>query len=721
MRTKLIFALFLAAACEGPAGPAGRNGENGTSGANGTGADGGANGAPGRNSYLTDQGLVVTVTGAQIANGVANVAFTLTDGKGTPLDAAGKYTEGAIQLRFVIAWLDADAMGNPGVYTAYTTHAHTSSISQKTETQANADEGGSLAEIGAGNGTYVYTFGTKVNVADPAKTHTIGIWGWRNFSGKRWVSNVTYDFLPNGAAVTVRREVTPTKACNQCHNPMSHHEYDSARRETSLCILCHTPQSKDPTSGESLDARAMFHRMHRGSSLPSVIAKTPMVLYDEMDQPDDFSTVVFPQEINNCTQCHQGGAQSDNWKNKPGRVACGSCHDDISFVDPPPQGKILHKGGVMTDDTKCSVCHPAQGGLEGITDVHYRGLLDPNAPAYTVQIGGIDNSGPGQTPIVHFTVKKNGQAFDILQSPLTRLAVTLAGPTTDYANNQPVQFTVQGAGASGQLAAENGGFKYTLPSPISMSASGSIAFGMEGYAQDPKDATLRYATQNPVFYAAVTDAQPAARRTVVDRTLCNSCHRDLSAHGGLRKNPEYCVLCHTPNKVNDQRAPRFQVASTVVPSVDLKVLVHRIHMGEDLTQPYVVGGFPAPTQQNPGGTPISFNDVRFPGNKRACWACHKGTSYTLPLADGLIPTKTSQTLTCLDPTPWNSNAWCASRQVVSETFAGPTAAACTACHDAPATAAHAQIMTAQNGAESCSVCHGAGKQWDVQAVHALAP
>jgi OmcA/MtrC family decaheme c-type cytochrome len=242
---------------------------------------------------------------------------------------------------------------------------------------------------------------------------------------------------------------------------------------------------------------------------------------------------------------------------------------------------------------------------------------------------------------------------------------------------------------------------------------------MEGYIQ-PANSTFRYASLNPVAYVAVTDAQPAARRAIVDRDKCNSCHSDLQAHGGSRKSPEYCVMCHTPNKVNDQRVARLEVPTTTAESVNFKVMVHKIHRGDGLAQGYVLGGFPAPTQAAPGGTPIDFGKVAFPGNLRACWACHSGTTYRLPLSAGQLPTKTTQVLVCNDTSP-DPAKYCVNRSVQSESFMQPIGAACTGCHDKPSSVAHAKVMTASDGTESCETCHGSGAQWDVQVVHTLEP
>ncbi len=57
---------------------------------------------------------------------------------------------------------------------------------------------------------------------------------------------------------------------------------------------------------------------------------------------------------------------------------------------------------------------------------------------------------------------------------------------------------------------------------------------------------VREAVMNPIYTFAVTDAQPVARRTVVDLAKCNKCHEKLGAHGGQRFKIEECNICHNP-------------------------------------------------------------------------------------------------------------------------------------------------------------------------------
>ena len=754
-------------ACEGPDGPAGPDGVTGPAGEAGMNGQQGEAGPPGklpdatapRQHVTTGPGVKLFISGAAVdKNGVVTVSFTVTDGAGTPLDYTGTYTDDPVSAKFVLSWLggqvDGGAPGGPGEYTAYTQQKHTSVDGTKSAAMPDSDTGGSVTEVGAGQGTFVYTFGTKLPAGyDATKTHTVGVWATRVFGGQTYVVDTLYDFLPGGGTPSAKRDIVTTLACNQCHNPLGYHEGAAAlndgsggqRREAKLCVLCHSSSTVDVSNGNSLDLPVIAHKIHRGRYLPSVLDGGAYQLTEDETQPStdagadaavigpafvDHSGAWFPGAIENCQMCHQG-SQGDVWKTAPTRAACGACHDDTSFVFPAPPGTTLHTGGQQKDDTSCvnSGCHGATDRY-AVETMHAVPSASTAAPQLALVINSVDSTGPGQTPVVHFTVTLNGQGTNILTTPLASLAVTIAGPTTDYASSWG--YTIQGTGATGQLAADGatGNYAYTFPVPMPVAASGTYAVGMEGYVNYPAatgspnqcgGVPCISAALNPVAYVAVTDPTPASRRTVVELDKCNSCHSDLLAHGGRRRSPEYCVLCHNPNAVDAQDAPRFEVPSTIAPSINFKVLVHRLHRGNQLAQGYVVGGYPGPTPANPAGTPADFGKVLFPGDLRACWACHASTSYLPPLPQGQIPTVTGQNLTCNDPSP-NPATYCTTQVPAGPpTTLAPIGAACTACHDQPWTVSHAETMTAPDGSEACVTCHGAGKPYDVQAVHALPP
>jgi OmcA/MtrC family decaheme c-type cytochrome len=698
----------------GGTGPNGQDGDDGVDGQPGQDGEDGRDGAPGRGRNATAPGLSFTITDAAIdANGIATVSFTVTDGAGVPLDVGGVYTEGAITVRFVLGWLAQDDGGEAGQYTAYTTSEVRSPITGDTATQSTSDSGGTTAEVGVGLGTYTYTFATNIGVADDTLTHTVGAWATRTFEDDRYVANDELDFVPNGDPVTVVRDVITSETCDGCHGRLEAH--GGERRDVALCILCHTPQTSDPDTGNTVDMKVMVHRIHRGEDLPSVLAGTPYQIIGLEQSVNDFSTVAFPQDIARCEACHSG-SQADVWNTRPSRAACGACHDLTSFVDPPPAGMTLHEGGAAGDDDSCTACHRPSGGIAPIIELHLQPSFDPDRTQVVLTILDVVSTGPGAIPEMTFDVDVDGAPRDILATPLASLLVTVAGPTTDYARSW--QHTLQGSGASGTLVAEGNHFRYTFPAAMPADAEGSYSVGLEGSVLDAD--SNRFSAPNPVATIAVTDAEPVPRRQVVDVQRCNSCHYSLAAHDGQRNDPNYCAMCHNPTSTNDEGVARVEGTTVIAHSVHLKAMIHSIHRGEDLAQELVLGGFPTPTAGDPDGTPVDFGEVRVPGDLRRCETCHLEGTWMLPLPAGALPSREEE-LTCTELLlPEDGDQYCATRSSV-ESFRGPTAAACVACHDGPSTKAHAEINTAPSGVESCDTCHDAGSEFDIALGHAIEP
>ncbi len=712
---RLLIVVLALAACEGPAGPPGDPGSDGTPGATGdAGPKGDPGGPPDPAPWLTGPGVDVAVTALAFSGGTATVSLTLTDGNGKALDPHGKLTAGDVSLGFVLAQLANNADGTPAQYTAYTTKTQTSPITGATATQATTEASGTLTAVDVEAGTYTYRIAAPLTGLDPALTQTVGALAVRGPA----IARTTFSARPDGGPVETR-EVVTAGACNGCHRTLDAH----GGRWTSpaQCVLCHQPQSSDPDTGNTIDFKVMVHKIHRGASLPSVVAGTPYQIIGFAQSVTDFSTVVFPQAINRCAACH-AGAQADRWKTAPSKAACTSCHDTTSFVSPVPPGMVLHSGGTQLDNAMCNVCHPATGSLAGIADKHLTGLLAPTAPTVALAIQSMTNTAPGQIPTLTFTAMVNGAPADLIGAPLTGITATIAGPTTDYTSEW--QAKIQGTNAAGTLSlvdASTGTYRYVFPATaaIPATAAGSYSVALEGFLQ-PTPADPRYATVNPVLTFAVTDATPQPRRSIVSRAACNGCHQDLAAHGGARKSPEYCVFCHNPATYDSAGAPRFQGTSNVLAdTIDFRHFIHKVHAGDQLSQPYVIGGFPLPSVANPKGTQNNFATTRYPAPLTSCAACHTSTSWTLPMnASPTAVASTSALMTCSE-TLISTASYCDAPfwTVAATTRIQPQASACTSCHDSTATAAHAELNTTTTGVEACATCHGPGTAYDVAAVH----
>ncbi len=671
-------------------------------------------------AFFTGPGLQLFLDNAALdLDGTVTTSFRLTDGAGLALDRAGHFTEGAVTVRFVLSRIDEDPTGGVADRYTYTTRFVTSPISGDSADQPAFDEGGTFTDVCSGEGEYAYQFGTVAIPPSRDLTHTVTAVAERTFAGRVYRATARLDFVPDASPVVTTREVVTAAACDTCHGRLQGHADEL--RDLSLCLGCHTPQAVDPDTGNDAGFRVMIHKIHRGGDLPSVLAGTPYRLIDEDGAVHDWSTVAYPRSILGCTTCH-GGPQGDFWNLRPARAACGSCHDLTAFEDPPSAGMTLHPGGAQGDDQNCAVCHPPTGGLAGIRDRHVDPLENPTAIDVEFAIQSVASTGPGQTPQVAFQVLVDGAPRNILTSPLTRLAVTVAGPTTDYTTYW--QHTIQGSGATGTLTAidpAQGLFLYTCPAPMPAGATGSYAFALEGYLQPGGSTGPRYAADPPIAFAAVTDATPVARRAVVADDACNACHGRLVAHSGIRARANYCTLCHNSTKANDQRVSRYEVPLTFAPSVDFKVMIHKIHRGSDLVaQPYVLGGSPTPTKANPAGTPIDFGATRYPGDLRTCDACHVAGAVELPLAAEVLPA-TEFWLACTEDPASDTDNYCDLRTVSETVSLPPTGAVCTACHDGPWTVAHAETMTSGDGVESCTTCHQAGSAFGIDQAHALDP
>jgi OmcA/MtrC family decaheme c-type cytochrome len=672
--------------------------------------------SPREKAYYTDPatvefvrpGLTITVNGAQIAaDGTISVVYTLTDPAGLPLDAAGVTTPGTISLGYIAAVLSS----NQEDYTAYTTRTNSGPAVSSTN-QPGPDSGGVTTTVGQGQ--YQYVFKTKApNGFDGSATHTIGIYASRTLTDYNLGTNyasATYNFVPNGAKVTKVHDIVRTASCNSCHDQLSWH--GGRRRGVEMCVLCHTPQNVDTTTGGSLDLKVMIHEMHMGEKLPSVTAGKPLIVNGE-----DFSKIAYPADpgdARNCETCHSqktGATQATAYLTNPTRQACGACHNDVDFATGEK-----HPGGPQFDDKLCANCHIPQGEIDfdaSIQGAHVVPDQSSLLSGLAINISSVQNNLAGQAPTVSFTLKdKNGQPVAL--SALGFLNFTMAGPTTDYGYTSYGSDTASTPGYVTETATKtaicdgSGNCTYQFSHTVPAAATGTYAIGVEArrtetvLAGTTKQQSITYGAPNKVTYFSVDGSQVAPRRQVVAVSNCNQCHVNLSVHGSLRNNPEYCVMCHNPSNTDASvRGSAVVAADKNAPpqGINFSLLVHRVHDGVNMLGDggsYTVVGF--------GGSHNDFSNTLFPAmtpNGKAtdlanCSLCHvKGSEANLP--EGLNNVVNPQGY--MNPE-------------------GATATACSGCHVAKDAAAHFASNTSPYFGESCTVCHQTGAMFAVDKLHA---
>lgn len=629
-------------------------------------------------------GLTIKVTGHEIAtDGTVKARFKLTDPKGLGLDRDGITTPGNVSVSFILARIPAGEQQ----YVSYTTRSATSPITGVTAIQASADSGGTFAQVG--DGEYTYTFKTKLPANyDRTTTHSIGAYGSRNLSefdlGTNYDDDV-YNFIPNGAAVTKVRDVVANATCNGCHVQLAFH--GGTRRTVELCNLCHTPQTIDPDTGEKQDMRVLIHRIHMGANLPSVKAGKPFVVIGNRQSVNDYSGILYPPGPNTCDSCHtEGPTQAMQAFANPSREACGSCHDNVNFAT----GEN-HLNMPQISDNQCKNCHIPQGELDfdvSIKGAHQNPKTSSMLPGLKFEIVDVTNNKAGQKPVVRFkATDKTGKTVPM--ADIARVAIVLAGPTTDYVGASPRGYISEDAKAGGATLSGDV-YTYNFNAAIPAGAKGSYTVGIEGRRTSKilegtkQEMTVQYGADNKVLHFSVDDSPVVARRQVVTTEKCNSCHYNLVLHGDNRNKVEQCVLCHNPVETDASRRP---AAQNPPESIDMAQMIHRIHAGLEQTRDYTIYGF--------GNTPNNYNHVGFPAPLNSCTVCHVDGTQTVPVkavADKRDPRG------YMDPVK-------------------PAAAACLGCHTSLDAASHALANTSTLG-ESCGTCHGSGKTADVAKVHA---
>ncbi|WP_246559431.1 OmcA/MtrC family decaheme c-type cytochrome [Citrifermentans pelophilum] len=589
-----------------------------------------SDGKDGRNGLNAGQGTVdastvapETLAALQLTGQVTSVSinsppvvnFRITDSNGNPIKGLGVASPTSSTslnyLRFTVAKLV------PGA----TTHDRDQWVSYMvTSTSRPTTENVAANLVDNGDGSYTYTFAK--NITDPTQTNNVTYEPTLTHRLVIQVSgsvpnastpislakptNIIYDWVPAGGAVSTKREITTTEACNECHDKIGVTTPHGGRIDTRYCVVCHNDQRRIGRTnlasvagafsaatyiadGEVLgDFVTMVHKIHMGNKL----TKTG---YDYAGVT--FNDVGYPQDQKNCRKCHKLSAaapQGDNWKTKPTRAACGACHDNVNFATGANAlaGTGTHVAhSVQTTDANCAGCHKT----EDIETAHLTDNATPNNPSVpagavnftydinTVSVNGSNQAvikfrilsdggtGAAPTPVVFTgtgstatTPPANAVISGFSGSPAFLMAYSLSGTNQTIGSSNHYDFNNFGMAAAqpasiriAELLAA-GNTKGTISGPDS---SGYYTATITAAASNfPAGAKLRtvglqaYFTQVTPAVARHTKAVvktvtgDTARRTVVDSDKCAKCHEWFEGHGGNRVYEiAICTLCHVPN------------------------------------------------------------------------------------------------------------------------------------------------------------------------------
>ncbi len=709
----------------------------------------GAPGAPGVGTSSNAESLTFVVNSITVA-GPPVVDFTLTNEDGVRFTGLAQG-----QIRFTFAKLAPSTNGNPSYWQSYINRTETKGAGAwgagGTAIQATSESNGVL--VNDLDGTYRYTFANNVTAIttpiavswEPTLTHRVAV---QISGGGQPVTNASYDWRPSDGATTglASREIVQTASCNECHLQLA--EHGGGRTEMKYCVTCHNPGTADANSGNTVDFKVMIHKIHRGEFLPSVEAGGQYAIWGNSDALHDYSEVVFPQDIRNCTKCHDAAdaatPQGGNWNTQMSVEACGSCHDDVNFAT----GAGHTSGNIVAQNGDCSTCHAPGGFAPTPAEAHV--IPDKAAGAkYALNIISVASTAPGQFPVITYEVidPTNANArYNILSGTdpawtTASVSLLLGWDTRDYHNRgngsattPSNSITLNGRAASGGNNAAptaNGDGTFTVTSLRAVPASiiGSGVAGMTARVGADHDGDTVFSDRVPVKsvvkYFAITDVTPVARRSVVDIVnQCDDCHDQLTLHGESRTDePQICAICHNPRNTDIGRRPKngngtVNIAATVdglkEQTVDFRRMIHAIHGAAKRENPYVVYGF--------GSSVNDFSNVGYPGVLNNCRACHKPDTFTLPLAPGLLASTVDTGNILTNP------GYIADQ--TDDQVTTPTSFVCASCHDSAIAQTHMEqsggqfsilVTSANNSAETCEICHGPGRIADLAEVHSVAP
>ena len=226
------------------------------------------------------------------------------------------------------------------------------------------------------------------------------------FTDRLAVTSVFSDFKITGT-LAPRRLVVDIAKCNVCHGTLSLHG-NNRTDEPGVCAICHNPNATDRTQRitagaageESIDFKTMIHGIHAGQASNGGFRTTGLTIYGFGGSKNDFTTVVFPGRLSNCTSCHlptsyqltgnwetptakgilgtsvgtgaDPKVSTDNLRNSPTAAVCSSCHDgaatkthmQVAFNN----GQFSVLQTAITEEN-CSFCH-GPGKVMDVKTIH---------------------------------------------------------------------------------------------------------------------------------------------------------------------------------------------------------------------------------------------------------------------------------------------------------------------------------------------------------------
>jgi hypothetical protein len=211
---------------------------------------------------------------------------------------------------------------------------------------------------------------------------------------------------------------------------------------------------------------------------------------------------------------------------------------------------------------------------------------------------GIFTPGPVETSFIMSYIPAGEEAY---------IAYTTRIQTSPITGDSAEQASTDSGGTYETVSVGEYIYKFATVLPSDYDVDATTTLGV--YARrDLRDFELaRYVANELDHFVPSGNGTPAPRDIVTTETCNGRCHDPLAIHGGSRQEVGLCILCHNPTQGIDPDTGS---------SVDMPVMIHKIHAGAHLENGYVVIGYMQGVHD--------YGEVEYPAELNECESCHTG-------------------------------------------------------------------------------------------------
>jgi OmcA/MtrC family decaheme c-type cytochrome len=426
-------------------------------------------------------------------------------------------------------------------------------------------------------------------------------------------------------------------------------------------VMCHNPGTTDANSGNVLTLSTMAHKIHSGKLLKKNLdagkGGEDYAIWGFGSAKVGFAEVGFPQDLRNCTKCHSAAnpntPQGDDWKTRPSKEACLTCHANNAGSDWEASHKVFAQdplfvgpGAAAKDMTNamCAGCHKPGSNIAP-ERVHWN-QNEENGAKYKMNIESATFNDTadhkGRTVTVKYFVSdptNADAAYNLVTSECTGTAPTVScANTTKFGNlrfylayqslaGQPsatTEFSSYNNGGSGANAyaykgTNDGSNHYSVNVPLPDDTATSVASGTARvisigqikepilqvkWATDPRPEVVPDVPANRVNVVVqnttkdvVLSGTLTPRRTVVASEKCNACHGALGTTSGSNTlanafhggGRDIVEACSLCHDANRASSNIMTNGLAMAESYQFKRMIHGIHGNSKRTYPFTHG------------------------------------------------------------------------------------------------------------------------------------